>query len=276
MKKICILMVVVTVLVGCHRKSDAYVARAYDNYLYASDLKDLVPKGTSPEDSVAIVSAYINQWVQQMVVLEKANRNVSDNFEKELQNYKNSLLTYEYERLIVEQMLDTNVSESEIEQYYEANRSNFVLRTGIVKVVYVKVPNGLPSIAKFKKLLNRAPLSDKNLMEVQQLASTYAEDYHFDRDEWIPFHSFRTAVPVEAYNESSFLHNNRYIEISDKQYTYIAQILDYKTVDDVSPLEYEHDNIRTIILNQRKIEIIKNMQRDLLKEANAKGKIEIK
>ncbi len=264
-------------LTACRSKNDeSIVARAYDQYLYRSDIEGLVAPGTTEEDSIAIVTNYINQWIQQQVVLEKAKHNISNNFEQELQNYRNSLITYEYERKIVEQLLDTNVSDQEVTEYYSANSANFRLRTNIVRAIYVTLPLGTPCLAQIRKLIKQRSLTDAEATELQKLAATYASDYYFDSETWMPLFLFQSKIPVEIANEVDFLNQNRTVEFSDDKYTYLAMIIEYRTIDQIAPLEYEAPNIRTIILNRRKIDIIKTMQRDLLKEANNKGEIEIR
>ncbi|MCR5423731.1 MAG: hypothetical protein K6E93_03095 [Bacteroidales bacterium] len=252
------------------------MARAYSNYLYKSDLEGLVVEGMTPEDSVAIVNNYINQWVQQMVVLEKAKRNINNTFEKELQNYKNSLITYEYECHIVDQLLDTSVSGQEIEDYYNANKDNFTLRTSIIRCYYIKIDKNAPQASKLEKLVKKSKPNDNEISEIERLALVYGADCSLDREKWIPLSQLQTFMPVEIYNDTRFLRDNKTITVSDDKYLYLARILDYTTENQISPLDYEHDNIKAIILNRRKIDIIKNMQRDLLKKANEKGEIEIR
>ena len=261
---------------SCHHNNDNVVARAYNNYLYKSDLEGLVVEGMTQEDSAAIVSNYINQWVQQMVVLEKAKRNINNTFEKELQNYKNSLITYEYECHIVDQLLDTSVSGQEIEDYYNANKDNFTLRTSIIRCYYIKIDKNAPQASKLEKLVKKSKPNDNEISEIERLALVYGADCSLDREKWIPLSQLQTFMPVEIYNDARFLRDNKTITVSDDKYLYLARILDYTTENQISPLDYEHDNIKAIILNRRKIDIIKNMQRDLLKKANEKGEIEIR
>lgn len=274
MKRLLLIMIVAMMAAACHRNDSEMVARAYDNYLYRSDIEGLVAPGTSAEDSIAIVTNYINQWIQQQVVLEKAKRNVGKDFDKELQNYKNSLITYQYEQLIVEQLLDTNVSDAAIAEYYEANAENFVLRSNILRCIYLKLPNGAPCIGHVRRLMN-STITDETIVDIQEEVAAYAVDFSFDSEKWIPFYTLQTKVPIDTYNEALYLRQNKLVELDDEEFTYLVRILEFKTVDDISPLEFERQNIKEIILNHRKIDIIKNMQRDLLKEANAKGKIEI-
>ncbi|MDY5969428.1 MAG: hypothetical protein SPJ13_05400 [Bacteroidales bacterium] len=269
------MLLIVMLFVSCKNKGgDDVVAKAYDNYLRMGDLESVVAKGMSSEDSAAVVSNYINQWLQQQVVLHKAEKNVSKDFKEELQAYKNSLITYEYERLVIGQMLDTSVSDEEVKSYYEKHRDDFILKTNIVRAIYVKVANDSPCLKDLKSHMSRNPMSDDDLMEIQKMATKYGQDYRFDEETWIPFQNLQSFMPIETYNEVDFLRSNRHVVVSDDQSTYVLEILDYKVVDEVSPLEYEYGRIRTAILNSRKIDIIKNMQRELLRKAEENKDIE--
>lgn len=262
-------------LAACKRETGDVVARAYDKYLYKSDLAGLVIEGTSPEDSAFVVQNYINQWVQQMVVLEKAKRNITKTFDMELQNYKNSLITYEYESLIVAQMLDTNVSDNEIEDYYASNTEAFVLRSNIVKVYYVKISKDAPQVDKLQKLFSQRNLNDKEMTEVERLAAVYGEAFSFSNDYWVTIPQLQSIAPIEITSEEDFLHSTKTISLTDDQYAYFVRILDRKSVNQTAPIDFVRSDIRSFILNRRKMDIIKNMQRDLLKKATEKGEIEI-
>ena len=272
------LLLLVLTLAGCGKSKGGkdIVARAYGNYLYRADIEGLVADGTTPEDSVAIVSNYINQWLQQQVVLEQARKNVKKNFDKELQNYKNSLMAYEYEQLVVEQMLDTNVSDDEVAAYYESHQENFVLRSAIVRAIYVKLPHGAQEVGQLRKVMQKPTLSDDDLLAIQKIASVSGTGYDFDMECWRPLFRFFSDVPMETVPDEAALRGRRSVETDDGESIYLAHIFDVKGVGDPAPMEYERDAIKTIILNRRKIDIIKNMQRDLIKEADAKGEIEIK
>lgn len=260
---------------ACHHRREDVIARAFDEYLYRSDIEGLVAEGTSPEDSAAIVSNYVNQWIQQMVVLEKAKHNVKENFDKELQNYRNSLITYAYECHIVDQMLDTNISDEEISDYFQSNKDNFLLSTTIVRVLYAKMLKGAKEAGQIRNLMSRNNLTDEALVELQRLVVASGAEYSLDESLWIPFHRFQSIIPVESWNEGAFAREHTNIAFSDDSYYYVARILESRAVNEQAPLEYERDNIRTILLNKRKIDVIKNMQRDLLKKAESDGKIEI-
>ena len=103
------------------------LARVHDHYLYKADIEGVIPKNTNSEDSLQMATNFIANWVKQQLILKKAELNLGPekkNVEKQLEEYKSSLIIYLYEEELVKQKLDTNVSESEIEKYYEENKNN--------------------------------------------------------------------------------------------------------------------------------------------------------
>ncbi len=271
----CLLMLAMPMFVGC-RKADTspIVARVYNYELHRSDLNGLVGEGVSAEDSLAIVSAYIDQWVRQTVVLAKAEKNVTDDFSKQLNDYRNNLLTYAYERQIVEQLLDTNVSNDEIAAYYEEHHDDFHLKNSIVKAVYVVGERNANVEKTMRRLLAKQPFGDAEVVDMEQLATRYGMNGYYDVNSWIPFYTLQSAVPITTYNENMFLKQNRSIVLSDDSLTYYVRIIDYKVSDEVAPLEVQQEAIKAIIINLRKVELLNKMQSDLLKEAEDGGHIE--
>lgn len=267
------LTLVLVLVTACSRKAEEVpvLVSVYDQQLLASDIEGLVPEGISPEDSVAIVDAYIDQWIRQAVILEKASKNVTDNFECELREYKNNLLVYTYEHQIINQLMDTNVTDKQIEDYYSQHRTDFTLKNSIVKAVYVVAPVNAPAVAKLKKIVARGTFTEKDIIELEETASHNGFSGYYDAETWIPFYTLQTVVPVTTYNENLFLKQHRTITLSDDSLFYAARILDYKVTDDISPLDLQRDHIRSILLNHRKVEILDNLRSDLLREAENGG-----
>ena len=269
------LLALLVLLTACSHKAEEspVVVSVYDQELLASDLEGIVPAGLSPEDSIALLNSYIDQWVRQAVILEKAGRNVTDDFERELREYKNNLLVYTYERQILDQILDTVVTDLQIEDYYRQHQGDFTLKSSIVKAVYVVAPVKAPAVAKLKKIVAHNPFVEKDIIELEETASRNGLTGYYDYETWIPFYTLQSAVPVTTYNESLFLKQHRTITLSDDSLFYAARILDYKVTDDISPLDLQRDNIRAIILNHRKVEALEKLRTDLLDEAERGGHV---
>ncbi|MBR1785411.1 MAG: hypothetical protein IJ760_08275 [Bacteroidales bacterium] len=243
------------------------VAVVYGHELHRSDLDGLVGEGVASEDSATIVDNYIEQWIRQTVILSKAEKNITDNFDRQLRDYKNSLITYAYEQQIVSQLLDTIVTQQQVADYYESHREDFRLRYAIVKAVYVAVPAKSPSLAKMKGMMYKQHFEDSEVVALEEAATQAGLAGSFDAVSWIPFHTLQRAVPVTTTDEDSYLRQHKTISVDDGEVTYLARIIEYKPSGDISPIELQSDNIRSLILNHRKSEILQHMQADLLNEA---------
>ncbi len=244
------------------------VARVHNKYLYESDIRGVVPAGTARKDSVVLVQSYIHSWVRKQLVIRQAERNLTQkqqDFSKALEEYRSSLLVFAYESALVNQKLDTLVTEREIEQYYNLNRRSFVLKHNIVKVVYVVLPIDSREIPRFRKLL-----SDKDTVvsaNVESLARQHAYSYFIGDETWVRFDDLLAQLPIETYNQELFLRNNRYIEINDDPFIYLIRFKDFLITESIPPLEVEYDNIRNIILNLRRQDLIRSMHQQIYEQA---------
>jgi hypothetical protein len=71
------------------------------------------------------------------------------------------------------------------------------------------------------------------------------------------------------------LQNNNYIQISDKDFIYLVKVKTFKYKEDISPLDMEIENIKNIIINKRKVEMIDKMENEVYKNARDNNDIEI-
>ena len=117
------------ILISCTQKNEVSnekpVAKVFEEFLYPSDLKNIVPVGFSQKDSAALIKNFIEKWIQTQLVLKHAEKNLTTeqlNIEKEMKEYKKNLIIYNYQTELVHQKLDTIVSKEEIEKFYTATR----------------------------------------------------------------------------------------------------------------------------------------------------------
>src|SRR5687768_17232264 len=117
-------------------KEEKYLARVGNKYLLYSDLEQYLLENKG-QDSAELVRSYTENWVKQQVLIQKAENNLSSeqkNKEKQVEDYRNALIIYEYQKLLLSQQLDTSVAPNEIEDYYEQNKQNFELKENIVRL----------------------------------------------------------------------------------------------------------------------------------------------
>lgn len=248
--------------------NETIIAKAFTKTLDLDDLKLALPKDLTGKDSVGFVKNYINQWIRQEILINKAEQNLSNddkNFDKEIEDYKNSLVIYAFEKALVEQKLDTTVSVVEIEKYYKENPANFELKDNIIKVNYIKIQKKAPKVDKAKiwfRLTN-----EKDQKQLKDYCIQYADNFYFDDESWLLFDDLLKEIPIKTYNQEQFLENNRFVELQDADFLYLVNIKGFKIKDSVSPLSFETENIKNIIINKRKMKLIEQMKENLYNEA---------
>jgi hypothetical protein len=252
------------------------VAKANNEFLYEDEIKNIVSPGTPAKDSLELLKKFIDNWIRESLVIQKAESNLTDqqkDVEKQLQDYRKSLITYTYEKELVKQKLDTIVTNEEIEQYYNNNQSDFELKDNIIKVIYVKVSKKAPGIDKLKKWYKSDNMKDRE--QLSGYCHQFAENFYLDDNSWLLFDDLLKEIPIQTYNKELFLQNNRFVEVADSLHNYFLNIKGFKIKNSISPLSFEKDNIKNIILNKRKLELITKMKQDVYNDAANEKKIEI-
>jgi len=282
LKQLIVLFVLVFQLSACNyfrrdeNEGRDAVARAFDYFLYPEDIQGLVPAGASREDSVTIIKNYIDNWFRQKAVLRKAERNLADekkNVEKKLEEYRNSLLTYQYETELIRQKLDTVISEEEIAAFYKNNPDNFELKDNIIKVIYLRLNKKSPKLNKVKEWYKSNSKKDRQLLE--DYCHQYALNYFLDDNTWLLFDDLLKEIPIKTYDKEQFLQNNRVVEIEDSSTIYLVNIKGFMVKNSVSPLSFERNNIRMIITNQRKLKLIEQMEKQAYEDALKSNDVEV-
>ena len=252
------------------------VAKAFDKYLYPSDLEGLVPKNTHGNDSAAIVKAFIDQWQHEQVILHQAENNVNIDekaIEEKLEVYRKSLIRFEYEQELIRQKLDTAVNDQEIQKYYSDNKDNFQLKKPILKVSYIKLPENAPKVAIVKNLFASKDMRDIDLLE--KYCFKYSPNFSLLDTAWHYKDELKKILPIDEIPEHRYDNLNRIFEISDNNALYLIILRDSKFRDSLSPLAFEKENIRNLILNQRKLALISQMETEVFKEAQKNNELEI-
>lgn len=256
-------------------QEDRIVARANDKYLRISELEQRIPDGLPERDSITLAENYISKWIQQEILLQKAKESLNSDeqdFSKQLDEYRNSLLLFTLEQKMVSQYLDTVVTPGQIELYYEENRSQFELKGNIVKFDFVKINKRSRHLREFRNLLKSS--DPDNVTDLADYAEKNATDYWFAK-EWVSMNDLLDVIPLEVDNQALFLRRTSYAEASDSAFIYLVRINDFKTADSISPLEFEKEKIKNIILNGRKIDLIEKKREEIIEQAFKDDKAKI-
>ena len=259
-----------------NRPDEEPIARVYDRYLYPSDLSDIIPVTSSFEDSTRIADQFIINWTHENVLLKQAELNLTEDqldFEENLNKYKNSLIIYAYEQALVNEKLDTSVSLIAMANFYERNRENFLIKKPAYKLKYVKVSKEDEELEQLKKWIR----SDKVdvLDELQLYCETNAIKYYLNDSVWVTAETIHNEIPPQ--NEMNFFKDpgSGLFELEDDEFVYLIFVNSVLKQGEQAPLELVKSELRIMILNRRKRELLKKMRQDIYNEALRKKNIEI-
>lgn len=227
-----------------------------------------MPVGLSVSDSLSICRNYIDNWVKNQLLLYQADINLTDeqkDFSHQLEDYRNSLIIYEYESELIRQSDDTLVANEEIENYYQDNQQNFKLNDIIVRVVFARVQSESPKRERIKDLVNSELQEDRDSLEFYCLR--YAEDYEIIDENWIIFDEFLARVPLEIVNPETYLNNNKFVRLQIEDDYFYVNFLEFRLSESISPLALERNNIKSIIFNMRKRMLISAMKKEIFENA---------
>lgn len=252
------------------------VARAFEQYLYPSELGKVIPTGTSEGDSTLLAKRYIETWVKDQLMQHMAEGALTEeqmDFETQIEEYHRSLLIFTYRQKLLEQKMDTVITEEEVLAYYEENTKNFLLNQNVIKGTFIKIPLSAPNLEQLRRWSWNS--REQDLIAIEKYCLTYAEKYSDFSDSWFYFSSIKMQLPMKISDPTRYLKSYRNIETSDSLYRYLVHITDYLIEGEVAPVEMVTKEITNIILNKRKIEFIKELEHRVYSDGVTRNQFEI-
>lgn len=277
-QKIVLLLIASMILFSCctkHRQTEIPIAEVGGKKLYLSEIKDYL-QNLSSEDSLTILTDYVNRWAKNQAVLIHAENNLTEDekdLSKEIDSYRTSLLIHKYEQAYIGARMDTLVYMSDIEQFYRDNPDNFQLPGMLVKALYIKTSNDFANIDRIRQLYRSG--REKDIEELEKIAMNGVEAYSMFNGEWMNLDAITAPLPGTADTYENRAIRMRAIEDSDDRYTYFIKINDISMKGSVAPLEHVKSHIRNIILNRRKNNLIRQMENEIFNSAMKRNEIKI-
>ena len=252
------------------------VAQAGSHKLYSTELENFIPSGLSAEDSTRLAMQYINSWAADQLYLDIAEKELSKgelDVDRELEEYRRSLLKYRYEQAYVNQRLDTAVTRSQIEDYFEAHKDQFILRVPILKLRMMSFTKDSPSYSEFRKKISSKKPSD--LSEADSLAYSASLRYTDFGGSWVDAVTVAREFGID-YGQMLAKMNQSYIifesgDVSDIKAAYVREM----RRTGVAPFDFCSDRIREYILSGRKHDLLIALEQSLLKGASDDGQFVI-
>jgi hypothetical protein len=218
---------------------------------------------------------YIDNWIKTRLLLRKAELNLTDeqlDISEEIETYRTSLLIYKYEDQLLQNKLDTAVTDTEIQSHYEANLDNFLLDEYVVKALFLKIPANAPNLYDARRWY--ASDREKDIQDLTNYCQKYAEKYDFFDDEWLPWSKIEKELPKpEAAARQVALYNR--IEQDDGAYIYLVRLKEKRSPGEAAPPAIVKDRVKNIIINKRKLKFISELEKNIYNDAAGKKQFEI-
>jgi len=263
---------------GSDKKEDtAAVARVNDEYLYAEDLKGLISPGTPKEDSIAIVKGFIDRWASQKLLYNAAKVNLGKESQEEydelVRQYKVDLYTKAYIEQKVKTTVDTLVTEDELVKYYNANKENFRTANMLVRLKYLRVAKDHPKFATVRSRFLSGNKKDRKALE--DMAIQF-KSYAFNDTTWVDMNQVYGKLPfINPDNRDKYVSSGISYEYPDSTDVYLVKVSRVLDRNQMAPFEYIKPTLQQLIINNRKLELIKKFEKEITDDAIKDKKYEV-
>lgn len=236
--------------------------------LSEEQLSAALPSQLSPADSAVRADDYVRAWVRRQVLLSKAQsylQNETNDIERAVEEYRSSLIIETYQNKLVEQKFVPNVTESDIAEYYEANKRNFKLRHPIFRGVYAVLPKGVDGLRKFKKQLESD--KDESAFEVEQYLFKNSTNYKVSADAWLALPSVLKFFPSGTLADNADLKSGSVQVFENDSNVYAIKVIEIFKAGAQAPLDYVSKDISNILVAKRKLDFLQSANNDIYEQA---------
>jgi len=256
-------------LLGSKAPAGVPVARVGNAYLHKEDIEKLITAELSPEDSTTLVNGYINRWATKRLLVDNAQRNITldeqDRLNNLVEQYKLDLFSQAYKDALVARSLDSSITDAEASQFYTENKENFKLNESLLKLRYIEMGENDYNEDEIKKRFTRFNAKDKRFLD--SISVQFRAQYLNDST-WISLDKVIAKIPpVNVENSDQLLNKTEFLQLRDSLGLYLIAVNDRLDRNDDAPLEYVLPTVKQILLNRRKLDLIKQLEKDITKDA---------
>ena len=268
---------VVLLSVSCKSESnERNLARFKDVYLKESEIINEIPITLDQKDSAIFADNYIHKWLVNQMIMDKSEEMIPQEVlkvEKKINKYKMSLISYEFEQFYINKRLDTSISKFQISKYYENHLDDFVLNDYAVKCMYLQVPKKSKFIKEIKRNYH---LKDEDMIDkIMEIGQNEEVSLYYNPEEWVFFDDLMKQIPIlEKYSKVEFIKKKKKVILEFNNYIYFINVFDFIIKNGTSPLSFEENKIKSIILNQRAKSLRKKLRQDLYNDGIKNNLIE--
>lgn len=244
------------------QKPDQLLAKVHNKQLYLSEMDGMFPVGTTKEDSSLIINSFVERWIRETLLLHEAERNIpSDlNIDKLVRDYRASLIRNNYEKILVEELLDSNLTAEEMLEFYNKHREEFKLDGNTIRCYFIKIPVSAPNRELMRSWWEKATTAD-NRARLVDYCNQYAKSHLLEDSTWYRIEDIATELPPGTISTETV--GRREVTAQDSDYYYYLRIFEVKSKNQDAPLSFVQDQIRRVILRDRKLKLLEDKKEEM-------------
>ncbi len=256
---------------GIKNDEEPIIAEVGNKKLLRSDIANLVVGSKSPDDSIRILKGLVNNWVKDQIMIAEAEKSLPRdiNLNKMIDDYRSSLLLYNYETRLAGDLLDTVITSQQKQEYYDANSKEFVLSEDIAKYIVTKIPSNTKGLDDFYKDWKKGDSG-----KVSVFCKQHAEYSDLDAERWKTVSELTSVLP-KNFSFNGILSKKESLRKKEKDSEYFIKVLDYGSAKDKPPFDYIQGKIEKVLLNERKKSLIKKEKQRLFDKLSSSSNVKI-
>jgi len=274
-------LVIIFIFVSCEKlynvANDTVIARAGNSYLYYSELNDNITIFSSQNDSVLQAENYIDRWARKQLFFDQAIINLDLDTQQDLDElvntYRSDLWSRTYKESIVKSSIDTLISKEEIQKYYLENQNNFKLNDVLMSYRFIALPEQNIDILEIKEKLIRFKEDDMRFLDS---LSFQFNSFELRDSLWFSKREVIRSLPIiNEENFDEYLKKSQFFLVEDAFEVYLLFVNDYMLRNELAPLVSIENTIRKIVFNKRKLNFIRQFDKEILQDAIRTNKFQI-
>ena len=243
------------------------IARVNDEYLYASDIKSLT-KGLKGSDSLEALKSYAENWTRKKMLLQKAIENIPEDdlgVTKKIQDYREALLLYEYEKAFINKKLDTVIRDNELNAWYEKRKNDFPLEQDVFLLFFIKMKKDAPDFEQVRKWIMK-PKDEEDLRKLDGYSKQFATSYVMDKGMWYEKDNLLNNFPLNEYDINALASQKAFREFKPDEGSWFIRIGEVLKKGEPAPIEFIREKIVKAIIEKRRLQLIEGLYDKIYKD----------
>ncbi len=255
---------------------DTLLARVYNKSLYLSEISPLIPANLTEKDSSIRLHSLVEQWIRDALLMHEAEKNIPKdlNIDKLVRDYRSSLILHNYEKMLIENMLDSVISQAELKTYFEANKEQYTLESPVIRCFLIQFPEGLNEEADINTFWNKLPGDSTAYEKVKDFALLNATTILLTDTVWHRVEHIESFFPNGNALKLPFQDGLSY-QLKEKGFNTWCKIIERREANEPSPFGFIEPQLKRLILHKRKLQLLTDTREDIYQQETSRSNVEV-